>query len=120
MASSRGEYKEYIKFKVLQLINEDPQLTSRELAKKVRISNGSAYYLLISLINNGYVELSNFKESSKKLKYTYLLTPKGVREKSLNTVKFLNRKKHEFELLQKEIAELEKSIGLDIELKKKS
>ena len=86
-------------------------MTSRELAQKVGISNGSAYYLLISLIDKGFVKLSNFKENSQKIKYSYLLTPKGIREKSLITSKFLVRKKQEYELLKKEITELERDLG---------
>ena len=86
-------------------------MTSREIAQKVGISNGSAYYLLTSLIEMGFVKLSNFKESSQKIKYSYLLTPKGIREKSLITSKFLERKKQEYELLKKEITELEHDLG---------
>ena len=100
--------------RVFQIINENPEMTSRELAQKVGISNGSAYYLLISLIDKGFVKLSNFKENSQKAKYSYLLTPKGIREKSLITNKFLVRKKQEFEALGKEIKELERKAGLKI------
>ena len=111
MASRRKEHQEYAKLKVFQLINENPQLSSRELAQKVGISNGSAFYLLTSLIDKGFVKLSNFSQNKKKMKYSYLLTPKGVREKSLITSKFLGRKKQEFEALKEEIELLEKSIG---------
>ena len=93
------------------MISSNPQMTSRELAKKVGISNGSAYYLLTSLIDKGFVKLSNFKENSQKTKYSYILTPKGIREKSLITSKFLVRKKQEFEELREEIDSLEKTIG---------
>jgi len=86
-------------------------MTTREIALKVGISNGSAYYLLRSLIDMGFIKLSNFKESSQKIKYSYMLTPKGIREKSLVTKKFLVRKKQEYELLKKEIIELERDIG---------
>ena len=82
-------------------------MTTREIAKKIGISNGSAYYLLTSFIDMGFVKISNFKDSSQKIKYFYLLTPKGIREKSLITHKFLKRKKQEYKLLQKEIIELE-------------
>jgi EPS-associated MarR family transcriptional regulator len=111
MASRQKENQEDAKLRVLQLINENPQLTSRELAQKVRISNGSAYYLLASLIDKGFIKLSNFKGSSQKIKYSYLLTPKGIREKSLITTNFLVRKKQEFEALKKEINSLEESVG---------
>ena len=86
-------------------------MTSRELAQKLGVSNGSAYYLLISLIDKGFVKLSNFKENSQKTRYSYMLTPKGIREKSLITRKFLVRKKKEFEALRREIDYLEESIG---------
>ena len=102
----------------MQIINHNSELTTREIAQKVGISNGSAYYLLTSLIDMGFVKLSNFKENSQKIKYSYLLTPKGIREKSLATSKFLVRKKKEYELLKKEITELERDIGSKIESKK--
>ena len=111
MASRRKEHQEDAKFRLFQIINENPQMTTREIAKKVGISNGSAYYLLTSLIDMGFVKLSNFKDSSQKIKYSYLLTPKGIREKSLVTSKFLVRKKQEYELLKKEIIELERNLS---------
>jgi len=115
MASRRKEHQEDAKLRVFQIISNNPEMTSRELAQKVGISNGSAYYLLTSLIDKGFVKLSNFKKNSHKTKYSYLLTPKGIREKSLITSKFLKRKKHEYKLLKKEIDELERSAGLHSE-----
>ena len=76
---------------MLQIINENSQISTREIAQKVGISNGSAYYLLTSLIDMGFIKLSNFKESPQKKKYSYLLTPKGIREKSLITSKLPER-----------------------------
>ena len=111
MASRRKEQQEDAKLRMLQIISNNSQMTSRELAQKVGISNGSAYYLLISLIDKGFVKFANFKKSTKKTKYSYLLTPKGIREKSYITSKFLERKKQEYELLKKEITELEREVG---------
>ena len=111
MASRRKEHQEDAKFRVFQIINENPQMTTREIAQKVGISNGSAYYLLTSLIDMGFIKLSNFKDSSQKIRYSYLLTPKGIREKSLVTSKFLVRKKQEYELLKKEIIKLEQDLS---------
>ena len=113
MASRRKEHQEDAKLRVFQIINKNPQMTTREIARKVRISNGSAFYLLTSLIDLGYIKLANFKQNSQKIKYFYLLTPKGVREKSSLTSKFLARKKYEFELLKREIDELERDAGLN-------
>ena len=111
MASRRKEHQEDAKLRVLQIISNNPQMTTRELAQDVGISNGSAYYLLTALIDKGFIKLSNFKDSPQKSKYSYLLTPKGIREKSLITSKFLLRKKQEYELLKKEITELERDLS---------
>jgi EPS-associated MarR family transcriptional regulator len=113
MASRRKEHQEDTKLRVIQIISNNPQMTSRKLAEKVGISNGSAYYLLTSLIDKGFVKLSNFKENSQKSKFYYILTPKGIREKSLITSKFLVRKKQEYELLKKEISDIEQDAGLN-------
>jgi EPS-associated MarR family transcriptional regulator len=77
----------------MQIVEQNPKLTMRGVALKVGISNGSAYYLLTSLIDKGYIKLLNFKENSQKMRYIYLLTPKGIHEKSLRTHNFINRKK---------------------------
>ena len=114
MASRRKEHQEDAKMRVMQIINSNPQITTRQIAQKIGISNGSAYYLLTSLIDKGHVKLANFKENSQKIKYTYLLTPKGIREKSLLTQNFIIRKKKEYKLLKKEINELERDMGMDI------
>ena len=111
MASRRKEYQEDAKLRVLQIISNNSQMSSRELAQKVGISNGSAYYLLTSLIDKGFVKFANFKKSGQKAKYSYLLTPKGIREKSLITSRFLVRKKKEYKLLKKEIIELERDLS---------
>ena len=118
MASRRNEHQEDAKLRVMKIINQNSEMTSREIAQKVGISNGSAYYLLTSLIDKGFVKLSNFKKNSQKTKYSYLLTPKGIREKSLITSKFLIRKKKEYELLKKEINELERDTGQSSEFLK--
>ena len=112
MASRRKEHQEDAKLRVMQIVTTKPGMTTREIAQEVGISNGSAYYLLISLIDKGFLKYSNFKENSQKTKYYYILTPKGIREKSMITSSFLVRKKQEFEALKNEIKTLEKSIGI--------
>ena len=109
MASRRKEQQEDAKLRVLQIISNNPQMTSRELAQKVGISNGSAYYLLTSLIDKGFVKYGNLKKNVHKTKYNYFLTQKGIREKSLITSEFLVRKKIEYELLNREIIQLERN-----------
>ena len=90
-------------------------MSSRKVADKLGISNGSAYYVLTALIEKGFVKLGNFKKNLRKGQYSYLLTPKGIREKSLITHSFIERKREEFELLEAEIKALEEEAGLAAE-----
>ena len=90
-------------------------MSTRQVADEVGISNGSAYYVLTALVEKGFVKLGNFKKSLRKGQYAYLLTPKGIREKSLLTHSFIERKRDEFVLLQSEIKALEEEAGLTAE-----
>ena len=76
MASRRKEQLEDARVRVLNILNENSQITTREIAQKVGISNGSAYYLLTSLIDKGFVKFTNFRQNKKKFRYSYYLTPK--------------------------------------------
>ena len=87
-------------------------MSSRQVAEAVGISNGSAYYVLTALIEKGLIKLGNFKKSSKKGQYIYLLTPKGIREKSILTHNFIERKRKEYINLKGEIEALEEEAGL--------
>ena len=114
MVSRRKERQEDAKLRVMQIINQNPEITSRKIAQKIGISNGSAYYLLMSLIDNGFVKFKNFKKNSQKSRYCYILTTKGIREKYSITQKFLVRKRQEQKLLEEEIIKLERTEGLNI------
>jgi len=96
----------------MRLISQNPEMTSRQVANEVGISNGSAYYVLTALVEKGFVKLGNFKNNPRKGQYAYLLTPKGVREKSLLTHSFIERKREEFEDLKAEIQALEDEAGI--------
>ena len=96
-----------VRLRVMRLISCDAEVSSRQVADAVGISNGSAYYILTSLVDKGFVKLSNFKKNPRKGSYAYILTPKGIREKSLLTVHFIKRKRQEFEDLRREIEALE-------------
>ena len=112
MASRREEQKLDIRLKVMRLISEIPEMSSRQVADAVGISNGSAYYVLTALVEKGLVKLGNFKNNPRKGQYAYLLTPKGIREKSILTHRFIKRKRKEFEALKSEIIALEREAGL--------
>ena len=101
--------------KVMRLISQSPEMSTRQVADEVRISNGSAYYVLTALVEKGFVKLGNFKKSPRKGQYAYLLTPKGIREKSILTHSFIERKRQEFAVLKAEIKALEAEAGLDVE-----
>ena len=103
----------------MRLIAEIPEVSSRRIAEAVGISNGSAYYVLTALIEKGLVKLENFKNNPRKGQYAYLLTPKGIREKSLLTHSFIERKRKEYQNLKAEIQALQKEAGLFSEDKQK-
>ena len=113
MASRREEQQEDVRLRVMRLISSNPEMSSRQIADKVGISNGSAYYALTALVEKGFVKLDNFKKNPRKGQYAYLLTPRGIREKSLLTHRFISRKRQEFDNLRMEIEALEEEVGLD-------
>ena len=96
---------------MMRLLDEDPSISTREIARRVGISNGGAYYCVTALIDKGFVKLKNFAQSKTKSNYIYELTPRGIRAKAALTVSFLERKKHEYEDLKLEIELLESELG---------
>ena len=117
MASRREKLQNDARTRVLRLVSENPYLSTRKVADNLGISNGSAYYLLTALVEKGFVKLENFKNNPRKRQYAYLLTPRGIREKSLLTQRFIERKRYEFEELRLEIEALEKEMSLVAERK---
>ena len=113
MASKRDQRQQETHFRVMQLVDADPSISTREIAKKVGISNGSAYYCVTALIDKGFVKLKNFTQSKTKANYIYELTPRGIRAKAALTVQFLELKKDEYNDLKAEIKRLENELGLD-------
>ena len=113
MASQREQQQEDTRLKVMRLLEEDPSISTREIARRVGISNGAAYYCVTALVDKGFVKLKNFARSKTKAKYIYELTPRGIRVKAALTVSFLERKKNEYEDLKLEIERLESELGVD-------
>lgn len=107
MASRRSEQQEEIRFRMLRLLEENPEMSTRQLAEAVGISNGAAYYVVNALVQKGMVKLGNFTASEHKGRYAYVLTPGGLRERARLTARFLHRKRQEFEALSEEIERLE-------------
>lgn len=107
MTSKRTQEAEDLHFRVLYLLQESPDLSERELAHRLGVSNGKLHYCLKALIDKGFVKLTNFANSSHRLRYAYLLTPTGVLEKAGLTGRFLKRKLAEYESLRQEIKSLQ-------------
>jgi EPS-associated MarR family transcriptional regulator len=96
---------------VLRLLESNPRLTQRELAKKLGISLGKTNYCLKSLITSGWVKLGNFERNPSKRDYLYLLTPKGVISKAKLASHFLAKKALEYELLKAEVNTIKASVS---------
>ena len=94
------------KYQLLKSLEQDANLTQRQLSKELEISLGKVNYCLQSLIQKGFVKINNFKNSNHKIQYSYLLTPTGIEEKTKLTIEFLKTKTQEYEALKKEVEKL--------------
>ena len=94
------------KYQLLKSLEQDANLTQRQLSEELGISLGKVNYCLNSLIQKGFVKINNFKNSNHKLQYSYLLTPKGIEEKTKLTIEFLKVKTEEYEALKEEVEKI--------------
>ena len=94
------------KYQLLKSLEQDANLTQRQLSKELGISLGKVNYCLQNLIQKGFVKINNFKNSKHKIQYSYLLTPTGIEEKTKLTLEFLKAKTKEYEALKKEVEKL--------------
>ncbi len=106
MTSRQAQIQEDTHFRIMRLLQENPDLTQRELADTLGMSVGGLNYCLNALIDKGFVKMANFQQSKNKFKYVYLLTPQGIAEKVLLTGRFLKRKMEEYDALKMEIEAL--------------
>ena len=90
-------------FAVLRKIQSRPESTQRELAKDLGFSLGKLNYCLKALKNIGLIKINNFSKNPNKINYIYVLTPKGIAEKTKLTINFMKRKMREYEELKSEI-----------------
>lgn len=111
MASLRSQQDDDLHFRVLRLLDEDPELSERELAHRLGVSNGKLHYCMAALMDKGLVKLANFAKSKHRLGYAYLLTPAGLARKAEMTTSFLRRKMAEYEALHAEIAALQAEVA---------
>ena len=94
-------------FNLLRKLNNNPEASQRELATELEISLGKLNYVLNELKKKGLVKISIFKKNQNKSRYLYLLTPKGIAEKTQITLNFMKRKLQEYEELKTELGNLD-------------
>ena len=110
-----------IRYQILKTVEANPEMNQRELAEHLGVSLGKTNYCLKKLIEKGLVKAGNFKSNPDKRVYSYLLTPRGVREKALVTMRFLQRKMDEYEQIKREIMLLKTEVqNMDISFDEQS
>jgi EPS-associated MarR family transcriptional regulator len=95
------------RYRILKLLEADPQASQRRIADELGISLGRVNYCLKALVDKGLVKVNNFRNNANKRAYLYLLTPRGIEEKATVTVRFLRVKLDEYENLKRELDELQ-------------
>jgi EPS-associated MarR family transcriptional regulator len=115
MTSRRSQLQEDTYFRVLRMLQDNPDMTQREIAEKLGISTSGLNYCLKALIDKGWVKVHNFSHSKNKFGYVYLLTPKGIAEKTGLASRFLKRKMAEYESLKAEIDALKLDADISID-----
>lgn len=99
-----------VRYRLLEALQNNPDLTQRELASLLGVSLGKMNYCLQALIEKGWVKARNFRNADHKFRYIYLLTPSGVEEKARVTVRFLKQRLAEVKKLQREVAQLRREV----------
>lgn len=99
-----------MRYKLLRILEADPNISQRDLAKALNISLGKANYCMKALMEKGLVKAKNFRNNRNKVVYTYLLTPKGIEEKARVTIRFLRIKLDEHKNLLSEISDLRREV----------
>ena len=93
-------------YHVFKILEDNPNISQRELAEILGVSLGKANYCIRGMIDKGLIKANNFKNSDNKRAYFYKLTPRGIEAKAKMSVRFLARKIAEYEALRLEIEEL--------------
>jgi EPS-associated MarR family transcriptional regulator len=101
-----------IRFRLLRLLAEQPDLSQREIARELGVSLGATNYVLRALADKGLLKFRNFRASGNKMRYAYILTPRGLEAKARLTAGFLRRKMAEYEALRREIEAIERELEL--------
>lgn len=119
MTRRHSKLQEDTYFRLMTILQENPDITQRELAEKMNVSVGRINYCLKALMGKGWVKMQNFSNSKNKFGYIYMLTPIGLVEKAAITTSFLKRKLKEYESLRLEIERLKNDCGHQVDIHRK-
>ncbi|MBU1196067.1 MAG: MarR family EPS-associated transcriptional regulator [Proteobacteria bacterium] len=100
-----------IRLNMLKLLQEEPELTQREMNQKMGVSLGKINYCISALTKKGMIKVERFKKSENKSAYMYRLTPKGFEELASLTVSFLKIRIAEYDQIKIEIKQLSDQIN---------
>ena len=106
MTTPRDKLREDVQFRILRLLQDNPEMSQRELAKAVCVSTGGIHYVLNALLVKGLLKIENVTAAKDKRRYAYVLTRRGKAAKADLTMRFLMRKIADYELLKAEIDEV--------------
>lgn len=99
-----------IEYKVIKELEDNPSHTQRSLAQKLNVSLGKVNYILSGLVEKGIIKAKKLKNHPEKIRWQYILTPRGVKEKIRITHEYLIKRIQEFEQIQSEIEELKEEV----------
>lgn len=102
-----------MRYKLMRVLQENPKMSQRDLARELGVSLGKVNYCLQALIKRGLIKVKNFSNSKHKAAYMYLLTPRGIEQKAKLAIRYLRVKTAEFETLRAEIASLQRELRLE-------
>jgi EPS-associated MarR family transcriptional regulator len=111
VSARNDDLREDVRFRMLRLLEENPELSQRDLARALGLSAGAIHYLLRALCEKGLIKIGNFTTSTDKRRYAYILTSQGLAEKAALTGRFLRRKLREREVLLAEIEDLQAELS---------
>lgn len=106
-----NQNREQLRLEVMRVIEANPEMSQREIARELGVSLGGVNYAMKALVERGLVKVKNFGRSDNKLGYVYALTPAGMKQKSELAASFLSRKLEEYEVLRLEIEVLRLEAG---------
>ena len=101
-----NNFEQEIRYHLLQILSRESELSQRDMAERIGVSLGKVNFCISELAKRGLIEIIRFKSAKNKMPYTYMLTPRGIQEKAILTVRFLKQKLVEYEEIKHQIRQL--------------